>query len=128
MDNAAIRVVGGWNLGGNDDLLPVLQIALNHHRACAGWSEKDGDLVLYWDRVGDGGVTPLPTPITVATELHSVVVRWLAANTAKAELDGLGDTVEEQGAFEASTDQWGHAGGSHYGMLAIKPRTRWLGK
>jgi hypothetical protein len=125
MDNNAIRVVGGWSRDGSDDLKPVLQIALNHHCECVGYAVRDGALLIFWAM--QPGVTPLVAPCRRLDSLHRTVVEWLEANKAPSELRD-GDTDEEQGAFEASTNQWGHGGGDPYAMLAIKPRTRWLGK
>lgn len=127
MDNFAVRVVGGWERDGNDDLMPVLQLAMNHHGKCTGWSVRDGQtLLLHWHN-GDAGVTPLLAPLTTPKDVHGLVVSWLVANPAKGELQNS-DADEEPEAFEASTDQWGHGGGVHSAMIAIKPRTRWIGK
>lgn len=126
MDNVHVHVVGAWSETGPDDLLPVLTIALNHNHVCAAFAVVDGVLLLYWKHVA-GRTTPLLAPIEGPAALRTLVVSWLLVQPMVREIVD-GDADEERGAFEASTDRWGHGGGDPYAMLAIKPRTRWLGK
>lgn len=133
MDNFALDVVGGWEHKGPDDLLPALQLALNHNGACVAFAVKqrvdtnkpETALYLYWNSAK--GSTPLLTPITDAGELHELVVRWLAKQPKVDELRDS-DVDEEAEGFQAWTNSWGHGGGDPDALLAVKPRTRWLGK
>lgn len=125
MDNFAMRVVGAYDVAGKDDLEPVLRIALNHHGACRAYAVKSGVLFLYWTVPGES--TPLLTAISDAKALHGLVVPWLADHKMQREVAG-GDVDEEPEAFEAWTNERGQGGGEYTALLAIKPRTRWLGK
>lgn len=130
MDNFAVRVVGAWDRHGDDHLVQVLALVLRDRLKCVGWREVDGVLFLLWSI--DRGATvvghPFPAPIDNAVEMHALVVRWLAVNPPAEEIDHGSDTKEIATGFEAWTDEWGHGGGDRYALLAIKPRTRWIGK
>lgn len=127
MDNFALRVVGAWNRdGGGDHLTHVLALVLGDHRKVTGWAEANGALLLYWSNVD--GVHPFPAPIANCVELHTMVASWLENHHPAPELSALGDTKELANGFEAWTDEWGRGGGDPYALLAIKPRTRWIGK
>lgn len=128
MDNFRVHVVGAWAAGGKDDLAAVLALAFNHNPACVGWSVSlDGWLLLYWARRdGDKECALFKKPLDVVAT-HAFVVGWLTANSPAEECRDS-DVDEKDNAFEAATDEWGHGGGNHYAMLAIKPRTRWIGK
>lgn len=124
MDNFAMRVVGAWSRNGDDDLTLALDIAFNHHSRCVAWAVKGGALFLYWTPIA--GATKTLTPLN-ARESHAMVTAWLDEADLPAEIPES-DANEEDGAFEAWTNEWGHGGGESGALLAIKPRTRWLGK
>jgi hypothetical protein len=127
MDNFQVRVVGAWETNGHDDLTAVLQMVLNHHGAIRSWTAREGALYLFWPLHVPEGAFPLLGPVDDAATLHRLVVQWLAVQPKIREIPES-DADETLDAFEAWTDQWGHGGGDHYAGIAIKPRTRWLGK
>jgi hypothetical protein len=141
MGNNALRMVGaydtepmdGKSMGGKDDLWCALQWMLNHNGSIVGWRDIDGVLHLYWFVV-DMKINLFLSPITTADEAYPLVRDWLARQPMRDELSAGSDTNEGSGAFQAWTDGWGHGGGDdrgsgdHYCALAIKPRTRWIGK
>lgn len=86
-------------------------------------------LVLYWatDSISDSGLNkshPLPYPMAVE-EAINFVWGWLKSAPYGEEPDHDGSNKK---GWRVYNESWGHAGGSHYGFVAIQPEWLMYGK
>lgn len=92
-------------------------------------TEKYG-LVFFWHEPTDAprGLENEPTPLPyeyTADQAYGMAIGWLEVTNYPPEPDRDGDN--EKG-WTLSCDDWGYAGGSHYGFMSLKPTWAELGK
>jgi hypothetical protein len=131
MDNRLFNVNGK----GDEMLLKALQLAfLQFSDRCGvkAWEQsKEHGLVLCWSS-NTHNVIPTPGELT-AEQALPMVKSWLASDFAKTvELSDWCSDADHDGhnsiGWQVYCGDWGHVGGQHYAICAIKPAYMWHGK
>ncbi|MBL4800193.1 MAG: hypothetical protein JKY50_22585 [Oleispira sp.] len=130
MDNRVFNVNGK----GTDMLLQALKLVFSQEgqrTTCSSWAEsKEHGLILTWCK-GEGD-HDLPSDMDASSCL-SFVSSWLASDFAKDVVpsEWCGDTDHDghnSEGWQVYCEGWGHVGGNHYAICAIKPAYMWHGK
>lgn len=135
MDNRLFNVNGR----GEQVLLKTLELAFSHEgwnkpTTCSGWQQtKENGLILCWcASENTEGVIAFPSSLS-AIECLPFVTSWLKSDFAKTvefgkwcnNYDHDGHNVE---GWQVYCEDWGHVGGQHYSICAIRLAHLWMGK
>jgi hypothetical protein len=130
MDNRVFNVNGS----GKAMLIMALELAFKqegNNTTCSSFIEsKEHGLVLVWCR-GQGD-HDLPADLC-ADECADFICKWLESDFAKtvkpSEWCGNADhDGHNSDGWQVYCEDWGHVGGNHYSICAIKPAYMWHGK
>lgn len=130
MDNRIFNVNGS----GKEMLAAALDLAFkqdSYSKTCSAFSEtKDSGLILLWCK--GQGQNDLPADLDSAACVD-FVLKWLVSDFAKeVKLSKWCENHDHDGhnsdGWQVYCEDWGHVGGNHYSICAIKPAFMWHGK
>lgn len=131
-DNKIFRVNGA----GIERLKATLKLAFSepdhdHERNALGWVvDKEHGLIFMWTVDSESNCFPVAMG---ADQCAEIAMRWLDTEEAKqVTLDEMGDDCDHDGhnteGWLVYVENWGHVGGNHYALCAVKPCFMWHGK
>lgn len=129
MDNRIFDVNGK----GSDLLLLTLQLAFKQsgNEVCKAWRQtpENGLVLEWWEKEGNN---PLPSPLT-AEQCLPIAENWLSGDFAKkVQPDARCVDLKHDGhnslGWQVYCEEWGHVGGEHTAICAIRPAFIWHGK
>lgn len=125
-----------FNVNGQSDgmLLNTLQLVFAQtglRTKAVGWSfDNKYGLVLYWSKTDS--ITMFPSSLT-ADQCVPFISAWLLSDDAKrVEKTDWDREITTDGSTSSGwrvyCENWGHVGGNHYSICAVKPVCLWHGK
>lgn len=131
MDNRIFNVNGR----GTDMLQKALELAFiqnGRNTTCNAWKQtKENGLILLWSSSSKDAV-PLPSPLS-HEQCIPLIEGWLNGDFSKSvQLSEFCEDHSHDGenrkGWQMYCENWGHVGGEHYAICAIKPAYMWYGK
>ncbi len=131
MDNRILSINGK----GDQFLQEVLTLAFKQQgyiQKCDGWAENEAGLILLWS-AEDKETHKFPGGGLTAEQVTPIVSAWLKNNDPnKFDLGDWEHDLSHDGhnsvGFRVYCEDWGHAGGFHCAICAVKPVYLWHGK